>query len=127
MVTILQKKRHKRALYSRPTILLLIILSIFLGKAVLNIYEKARSTRENLDLAQEELDSLKNRGELLDDKINSLVTPKGVEAEIRDKFNVVKEGENVVIIVNEPLNSEGTEGERDNSIWKRIWGFFNRN
>lgn len=126
MITILQKKRYERALYSKPTIFLLIILVIFLGKAVLNVYEKAQNTKENLELAQVELDVLKARGTLLEDKISVLGTPKGIEAEIRDKFNVVKEGESVIVIVEGELNGNEHNGVEGKSFWERIKSLFKR-
>ncbi len=126
MITILQKKRYERALYSRPTIFLLIILIIFLGKAVLNVYEKAQNTNENLELAEVELDTLEARKSLLEDKISTLGTPKGVEAEIRDKFNVVKEGESVIMIVEGEPNGNKDSGWAEKSFWERIKSLFGR-
>jgi cell division protein FtsB len=126
MVTILQKKRYQRMIYSRITILVLILLVFFLGKAVLNVYEKAQRTKENLNIATTELENLESRGDLLEERIESFKTEKGIEEEIRDKFNVIKEGEHVIMIVDEELTDEDMKNENSGSLWQRIKFLFKR-
>ncbi len=124
MVTVLRKKKYERMLYSRPTVFLLIVLTIILSRAVISVYEKAQSTQENLEIAQVELDKLVDRGELLEDNLSSLATPKGVEAEIRDKFNVVKEGESVIMIIEPEEMEGGRKNKNTKSLWERIKSMF---
>ena len=90
----------------------------------MSVYEKAQGTNENLEMAQDELNTLKSRGDLLEDKISSLGTPKGIETEIRDKFSVVKEGEEVIVIIKEEFDIKEQNNKKGKSFWEVIKGLF---
>jgi len=126
MVTVLRRKKYERIIYSRPVVLLLIILLVVLSRAVIGVYEKAQSTEENLVEAEIELEKLDERGDLLEARLESLGTEKGVEAEIREKFNVVRDGENVIMLL-EPEEIDSNIGkETKKSFWERIKSLFRR-
>jgi len=124
MSSILKKKRYERMLYSRPMAVFLIVLIFFLSRAVIGVYEKAQSTSENMEVAHEELITLQERGDLLEDKLSTLGTPKGVEAEIRDKFNVIKEGESVIMLIDSDVEEVGDSESTKRSFWQKIKGIF---
>lgn len=95
-----QKKRkiHNR-IYSKATILLLIIVAIFLGRATWNMYTTKKQSDEDLSRVKDELISLELHQQALVADITRLQTEKGKEEEIRTKFNVAKEGETVVMLL----------------------------
>lgn len=72
---------------------------VLMSLAAFNIYKKYRESSENRKRAQGELESLEQRNRELSSRIERLKTERGLEEEIRKKFNVAKEGEGVVIIV----------------------------
>ncbi|TSD02648.1 MAG: hypothetical protein Athens071416_584 [Parcubacteria group bacterium Athens0714_16] len=97
----IKKKRYYKILYLRIILLVLIVLTVIFGKGAWNMYEKERIANENLINAERELSVI-----------------KGIEKELRKKFDVVKEGEKVIMIVDK---KEGTE----NSVIKDKTGFWN--
>jgi len=96
-----EKNRWRKIMYSKVTIIMLLVVLIFLINSVFTIYSKYEKSREGSDLARQELENLKDRQTTLQNKINSLKQASGVEAEIRDKFAVTKEGEKVIVLVEE--------------------------
>ncbi len=63
------------------------------------------------------------RKEYLESSIGRLNTDFGIEQEVREKFGVAKEGEEVVVIVGEG-DEEGGNSIQKNSLWIRIKDFF---
>lgn len=61
----------------------------------------------------------------LKSKIERLNTTSGVEEEIRSKFNVVKESEKMVVVVEDQNSSVSTTSSMV-GFWQKIWNFFSR-
>ena len=64
-----------------------------------------RETAENRRIALNESEKLEAKQKLLEGEIGQLQTERGMEEEIRKKFRVVKEGESVIIVVDDKENS----------------------
>jgi hypothetical protein len=62
------------------------------------MYEKSKEARDKTALAKEHVEELRARDNELSGDIDNLSTDRGVEGEIRDRFMVAKEGENVMIV-----------------------------
>lgn len=123
MTNVLRRKRFIRLLYSKPVLLLLLILIIFMSKAAWNMYEKERETATNLAQVRVQHDELAGRESELRESVEALETPKGVEAEIRNKFGVIKEGEQVIYIVDSGAERDETTAEKS-GLWQKIIEFF---
>ena len=54
----------------------------------------------------EELENLKLRAALLENKVEHLKNERGIEGELRSRFDVVKDGEQVVIILDDPKEED---------------------
>ncbi len=113
-----QKEERKSKLYSRYTLLFLFVMIILVGKGLINIYQKNISSREEVNLVELKKQSLQNRYDDLSNKVEDLKTPQGVEKEIRSKFDVVKPGESVIVVVDKEIPMPN---EKDTSIIKKIW------
>lgn len=103
-----RKRKIRRLLYSRLSLLILLILIALVAKGAWNVYAKERDSRKQLERVEEELAALKARGAALQDKIDRLKTSEGIEAEIREQFQVTKPGERMVVIVEEGKSEEAT-------------------
>ena len=93
---------------------------------MIGLIGKERETDKNKVGEQNKLDELNKRKETLSGDIKKLNTQEGVEESLRDKFQVVKPGEKMVVIVDEE-NNEATENtvKMDHSFWgyvKRLFG-----
>jgi cell division protein FtsB len=118
-----RKKKVRRLLFSRLSIILLLILVFFVGRATWRMYEKAINTRADLALVEAHYNDLESRERELSEKLKELNTEKGVEREIRDTYGVVKENEGVIILVEEEEEDEVKERENNKDFpwWKKLF------
>lgn len=101
-----EKRRIRELLYSKPAIGFLFLLTILLSVSAYNRYEIAEETKERLEAKQAELDALEERADTLETKVRYLEDERGVEEELRSRFDVAKEGEDVIILVDERHGSD---------------------
>jgi hypothetical protein len=87
------------------------------------VYLKKKESVEMMDSSYSRLSDLEDRDRELDMKIKKLNTVSGIEEEIRSKFSVAKDSENIVIIVREE-ESTSSENVVKESFWSRITSFF---
>lgn len=109
--------------YSRITAVVCIVLGIVLLLSVYERYTIEREMAERRHAAEEELVELHARKAELETKVEYVTADHGIEAEIRKHFDVAKEGEQVVIIVDEreEKQEEITEEEHESrSFWSRF-------
>jgi cell division protein FtsB len=82
-------------------VLLLALVAIAL-KGVWGVYQKEKDSRELKIEAEAKLDDLKKREYELRADIAALRSDRGIEAELREKYDLAEEGEGVVVIVDPP-------------------------
>lgn len=128
LMTEFNKKRpYRKFIYSPITLFLLFIVLIIILKAAWGVYQKERISAEYLAREQNVLEELADRQAALAQSVDYLKTDKGIEAEIRSKFRVVKEGEMVAVIVdNEDVKNSTastTTQIAPSSFWQkmRVW------
>jgi len=114
-----KKQQFKRRLYSNLILIVLLIILLLVIHATWGIYQKSRLSAHKLGLAEREQATLDSKKETIEYKINRLKTETGIEEEIRSKFDVVRDGEQIVVIVN-PKETATTTEEKP----KGIRGFF---
>lgn len=98
-----EKRRRQRLLYSKLTLFVLVIVVLVLARATWNVYEKKSDSAEKRAKSQQELLSLTQQEALLLAEIEALKTQDGQEAEIRDTYRMAKEGEGLIVIVDERI------------------------
>jgi len=98
MLDFRERSKLRRAIYAKPTIILLGIFVLFIARGAWAMYQKSEDAIVKRDSAQENLRVLESRAEELRADIERLSTDRGQEAAIRDRFMVAKEGEKVIII-----------------------------
>ncbi|GMQ95106.1 MAG: hypothetical protein BMS9Abin13_216 [Patescibacteria group bacterium] len=111
MLEFQEKKKIRRLIYSNTTIVFLVLILIFSLHAVWKVYKKAIIPYANKSAASRTLTELKAREADLTERIEWLKTNQGIEMEIREKFGVVREGEEVVVIVDSSANKEENNGK----------------
>ncbi|HEU5114497.1 MAG TPA: septum formation initiator family protein [Candidatus Paceibacterota bacterium] len=119
-----ERRRIKRFLHSRYAIAVLAIVVLVLVRGVWNVYGKYEKSKEIADRMQSDLSSLQSRESSLSKQIDALSTPEGKEREIRDRFGVVKDGEKMVILVDDSTTSTQTAAAANTGFWSRFLGFF---
>lgn len=104
----LQKKSAPQGnIWHSPIILFLmfIVAIVFLYKMI-GLVEKVKETSHKKHLVENKVEELKEKEAILNDKIEKLKTEEGVEEEIREKYQLVKSGEKMVIIVDKDSDSD---------------------
>ena len=121
-----EKRKLKQILYSRLAVALLTVVVIFLGAQVWDVFQKERSTAAKKEQQRRELSELEERERLLQEEIERLETRSGLESEIRGKFEVGREGEGLIVVV-DPLEEEIVSNDfKKRSLWQRVIGWFTR-
>lgn len=95
------KKRWQSLFYS-PVSLVVVFLFVFLmAKGAYGMYQKYHLSKKSLDEQTARLDMLKDQRSDLEKDLRLLETEDGEEAIIRDRFRVVRPGEELVVVIEE--------------------------
>ncbi|MEK7642295.1 MAG: hypothetical protein AAB392_00665 [Patescibacteria group bacterium] len=100
----------------------LLFIIVVLSNSVRKVYNKKKSAEETLVRMQLEAVDLERRQKLLENMEDRLSTKEGLEFELKKKFNVVRQGESVAIVVESENNSSGSN--KADSVWQKIKSFF---
>lgn len=108
-----QRNKIKRIFYSRATIVFFCIITVLLVRGAYMVVKKEKESQRNVDLIEQKLILAREKKEELSKDIASIQTESGVEREIRNKFSVTKEGEDVAVIV------DTVETDEDSNLTKK--------
>ena len=116
----------KDMVFSVPFIVIFGVVCSLSINATWDIYKKARNTKENMTAVTKIYNELKIRELELMKKTKSLETPLGIETEIREKFGLVKDREEMIVIVDPPKEEKENNSENADkkSLWEKIKGWF---
>lgn len=118
------KQRMRRVIASPLTFIVIVGLAGIVGWNTWDMYTKWRTSNDALAEARIAYSELQEREAFLNQQIGVLETDAGVEAEVRDRFGVAKEGEKVIVILDEEEQNEIVE--EDGGFWSRVKGWFTR-
>ena len=120
-----ERKKIRKILYSKVTLLVLFIACALVARGAWGIHQKALiagSERNQALVAQKELQE--RTGEL-EASLLRLKSEQGIEEELRQKFTVAQPGESVVVIVDETdKTSKNSDTVREGGFWNRVVDFF---
>ncbi len=122
-----EKQKIQKRIYSKTSILIVLVVVIFIFRGVLSVYAKERDSRMELSLLEKKKAELSDRLARVSANNDRLKTEEGIEAEIRSKFDVVKQGEGVIVVVDEklPVQEEDTRGVMK-KFWDSVTGVFKK-
>jgi cell division protein FtsB len=123
MLEFQEKRKLRSFLYSKTTLAILIIFIVLAANAVWGVYKKQSLTKENLAQTAATFDGLQAREKMLSSEIEKLKTETGKEEEIREKYGLVKPGEEVIIVVNEG-DDNLDQDLAQNNFWQKIKDWF---
>lgn len=119
-----EQRRIKHFLYSWPFIILLGVILVIFFRAAWGAYLDERETQIVKQQRVVYLDELKDREASIQTEIDRLNTSRGVEEEIRQKFEVAKEGEGVIVIVDAPEDLGSSAEKPPRGFFQVIADFF---
>ena len=116
------KMNKQSLLYTPIGILLLAIVLLYIVYKVYGVYVKWGEAHTNLSQAENVYTATVSRHNAIAKDIQELETPRGKEEIIREKFDVVRDGEGVVVLPEE--DSSLTEDSMPkNGTSKGFWYF----
>ena len=125
MKKFIPKHRWQNLVFSKAALAVLFIVVLFAGNAAWNMYQKYKESKDFKDRALAELQELEKRKENLTEDIDKLQTESGVEEELRKRFGIVKEGEEVVIVIDNPEDKLVEEHSVEKkSFLAKVFGIF---
>lgn len=123
----LQDRRYlRRILRSRVFMGFLLLVAILLSRSVYGIYKKVEIARINRIESERKLSALQEKEQHLREEIGKLKTTRGIEEELRNKFQITKTGEEVLVVVDEPVavtNSNSFSKDED-GLWRKFTKIF---
>lgn len=119
MLEFQKKKRLRRFIYSPISLFLVAFAIMVVGRGTWSVFHKAKESKEKLHASVIELERLQKRAETLSTQLTSLNTDRGIEEELRDKYRVAKEGEQMIILL-----GDGKEEEKPVEEKKHWWQIF---
>ena len=114
MANFQDKKGLTRIIHSWPILAFLGILLVFFAFAVFRLTIKMKETSKNKEIAELKVTELQTTKEKLFNDIENLKTETGLEENIRNKFGLVKEGEDLIIIVDNKENLDSSDETEPN-------------
>lgn len=108
----------KKRIYSKWVLIVLLVLIILVLNGLISISSKQKSSREDMDQVNIKKAELQGRYNSLSSKVDELNTNEGLEKEIRSKFDVVKPGESVIMVVDKEIPAPIPE---ETSVIKKLW------
>ena len=94
-----EKRKLRRIIYSKTAVVFSIVVFALLVFPTWSAYSKMRVSAEKKTEVEREVAALRGRMELLESEIQRLSTPEGIEEELRKKFDVGREGEEIYVLI----------------------------
>lgn len=116
------RRRKSNSVYQVLIVIFLLVLVFLLGRGIWGVYKQNTVARGEKSEALEQLKELEERKKELEQELIKLKTERGLEEEIRTKFQVSKPGEETVILV-DPKKEE-SEDNKGGGLWGWIKGIF---
>lgn len=123
------KKQKQSLLYTPVGIGFLAAIFLFMAYSTYGVFTKWSDANGKLLEAQESYSATVARHEAISKDLETLSTPRGKEEIVREKFNVVKEGEGVVVLPGSADSSTlvaETAPKKKKGLWQAIKGIFTK-
>ena len=125
MLDFREKKKMRKTMYSAPVLFLLLVILAVSVNATWNLLKKHQDSLQKANEAKAELSKLEAQKSELEKQIAFLQTDRGREQEIRGKFMVEKQGENVIMVIDPKVaTSVVPVPQKEPSLWSRFLGLF---
>jgi len=121
-----KKKNTYKFWHSPLALIVLFCVFIIFAYNMVGLVKKERETIKNKASELKKIEELRYRESALSRDIKNLNTEEGIEASVRDKFQVVKPGEKEVLIVDNKENTPTLPKNDDHSFWGYIKRIFTK-
>jgi cell division protein FtsB len=126
MLKAYEKRRLRNFIFSKSSLLVLIVAVAIVAVGVWDVYQQQRMTAGKRAEEERKLSELKEREEVLRTEIERLDTRVGLEAELRNKYEVGHQGEGLIVIVDPKEGEQVSSVSQSESLWEGIVRWFKR-
>lgn len=117
-----ERRRLKKIFLSRPVFFLLAVLVFLSSASVYKVYKKSREAVLRNRAVENELSELEKKRDELGANIRWLQTEEGKEEELRKKFQVGKEGEEYMVIIDQESRvASQSQQPAEEDFFKKTW------
>lgn len=96
-----EKRKLRGVIFSKPIAAIVFVIALLMSHSAYGRYIAEQETSEKRIERQLELEGLKMRASALESKVERLESERGIEDAIREQFDVAKQNEEVIVIVDE--------------------------
>lgn len=118
-----EKRGWRNIVQSKPFLILFSIVILFFSWNVFVFWNKMQETVKNKNIVEDKITLLKKQKEEISSEINSLNTVEGKEKFFRENLGLVKEGEDVTVVV-EDKNPPIVPKPTSSGFWSFLTGWF---
>ena len=124
-----EHRTFKRTLRSPFITAVLVIVFISIANSTWEVYKKDKVARINREEVEKQLADLSAKRDYLVGQLNNLSTERGIESELRSKYQVTKEGEQELVVVDIATTSQDNLPAKaeDKSFWDNIVDMISNN
>lgn len=119
-----QRRSWKKFFRSRYMIAILAILVILVGHGVWNAYGRYERSKEALEMLEREYTQLSDRKERALSATLALSSDDGLERELRSTYGLVREGENLIVIVDPRGDDADDTAVVESTWWEKLLSVF---
>lgn len=119
-----ERRVMKKILHSRYAIAVLLIICALLARAAWGVYQKYEKSKDIERRMAADLANLQTREKTLNQNIADLNTQEGKERELRERFNAVKDGEKIIVLVEDTPTAKEEITPIQTSWWRKFLSFF---
>lgn len=121
-MSLLRKKSWWKSIwYSRVTLLLLLVILVALYGPVYARFVAERDAAARREAEEKELKLMEERKQELELKVSELKDDSGAEREIRRRFDVAKEGETVVVLLEDEHQDSEVSATSTTINTEKVW------
>ena len=112
-------------MYSIPVLVVLFAIFVFFASKAFLLYQKELDVRTKSEEVKADLVVLEAQKIELQKRVDFLETERGKEEELRSRFMVGKEGEGVIMVVDEKATTTAnSQSQKPSGWWGRFLNFF---
>ena len=125
MLPFQERKKFRKILYSKASILVLLVGLVLVSRGAWSVHQKAEIARTERNESVRMLAELQGRNTALEASLERLKSDKGIEDEVRQKYAVARPGEEVVVVVDESgKKGKNSDEVPQKSFWQRFTSLF---
>jgi cell division protein FtsB len=121
-----KRRKFENFFYTRTAVVILALVAVLFGLSVISVFEKRHEAAQNAHEAEYEVQTLSARQAKTEQSIKTLNTDAGVEEAIRNKYRAAKDGEGLVVIMDQSQTEtvRAPQPQVPQTWWQKFISFF---